>query len=160
MLDRAQLLGLTAQEMTVLVGGMRVLGTNYAGTKHGVFTDRDGALTTDFFVNLSDMTFSWHAVDDETYEIRMRETGEVMWTATRADLVFGSSLILRVMPKCTPKTTITRSSSKTSSDLDQSDGKRPLRHSGITSLAPDPFGRVPFSDLQSRRTDPQDGSPL
>lgn len=95
MLDRAQLLGLTAREMTVLVGGMRVLGTNYAGTKHGIFTDREGALTTDFFVNLTDMNLSWHAVDDETYEIRVRETGEVMWTATRADLVFGSNSILR-----------------------------------------------------------------
>lgn len=95
MLDRAQLLGLTAQEMTVLIGGMRVLGTNYAGTKHGVFTDREGVLTTDFFVNLTDMNFSWHAISDKLYEIRGRETGEVKWTATRADLVFGSNSILR-----------------------------------------------------------------
>ena len=95
LLDRTQLLGLTAPEMTVLVGGMRVLGTNYGGTKHGVFTDREGALTTDFFVNLTDMAYSWVPVDRRTYEIRDRKTGKARWTATRADLVFGSNSILR-----------------------------------------------------------------
>ena len=96
MLDRAQLLGLTAHEMTVLVGGMRVLGVNHAGSEHGVFTDRVGQLTTDFFVNLTDMAYSWHPVDeDDTYEIRDRATGAVRWTATSADLVFGSNSILR-----------------------------------------------------------------
>ncbi len=95
MLDRAQLLGLSAPEMTVLVGGLRVLGANYGGSKHGVFTDRVGQLTTDFFVNLTDMAYSWHPVEDGTYEIRDRKTGEVKWTATSADLVFGSNSILR-----------------------------------------------------------------
>jgi len=96
MLDRAQLLGLTANEMTVLVGGLRVLGVNHGGSAHGVFTDRVGQLTTDFFVNLTDMSYSWHAVEaDGTYEIRDRKTGAVKWTATSADLVFGSSSILR-----------------------------------------------------------------
>jgi catalase-peroxidase len=95
MLDRAQLLGLTAAEMTVLIGGMRVLGANHGGTKHGVFTDREGQLTNDFFVNLTDMAYSWHPVEDGTYEIRDRKTGAVKWTATSADLVFGSNSILR-----------------------------------------------------------------
>ncbi|AMN54320.1 peroxidase [Labrenzia sp. CP4] len=95
MLDRAQLLGLTAREMTVLVGGLRVLGTNYGGSKHGVFTDREGALTTDFFVNLTDMANSWHPVADGTYEVRDRQLGTLKWTATSADLVFGSNSILR-----------------------------------------------------------------
>lgn len=95
MLDRAQLLGITGAEMTVLIGGMRVLGTNHGGAAHGVLTDRVGALTPDFFVNLTDMSNSWHPVDDGTYEIRDRESGDVKWTATRADLVFGSNSILR-----------------------------------------------------------------
>ncbi|MDX8354012.1 catalase/peroxidase HPI [Cognatiyoonia sp. IB215182] len=95
MLDRAQLLGLTASEMTVLVGGMRVLGANHGGSALGVFTDRVGALTTDFFVNLTDMAMSWHPVDGGTYELRDRKTGEVKFTATSADLVFGSNSILR-----------------------------------------------------------------
>ena len=95
MLDRAQLLGLTAAEMTVLVGGMRVLGVNHGGSKHGVFTDREGQLTTDFFVNLTDMAYSWHPLDDGTYEVRDRKTGDIKWTATSADLVFGSNSILR-----------------------------------------------------------------
>jgi catalase-peroxidase len=95
MLDRAQLLGLTAHEMTVLVGGLRGLGVNHGGSKHGVFTDREGQLTTDFFVNLTDMAYSWHPKDDGTYEIRDRATGAVKWTATSADLVFGSNSILR-----------------------------------------------------------------
>ncbi|MEM9974375.1 MAG: catalase/peroxidase HPI [Pseudomonadota bacterium] len=95
MLDRAQLMGLTAAEMTVLLGGLRVLGVNHGGAKHGVFTDREGALTTDFFQNLTDMAYSWHPLDDGSYEIRDRATGEVKWTATSADLVFGSNSILR-----------------------------------------------------------------
>ena len=95
MLDRTQLLGLTAPEMTVLVGGLRVLGTNHGGTKHGVFTDREGALTNDFFVNLTDMAYEWKPKGKNLYEIRDRKTGEVKWTATRADLVFGSNSILR-----------------------------------------------------------------
>lgn len=95
MLDRTQLMGLTAHEMTVLVGGMRAMGTNHGGTQHGVFTDRVGALTPDFFVNLTDMNYSWHPVKDGTYEIRNRASGDVKWTATRMDLVFGSNSILR-----------------------------------------------------------------
>ncbi|TKW65558.1 MAG: catalase/peroxidase HPI [Paracoccus denitrificans] len=95
MLDRAQLLGLTAPEMTVLVGGMRAMGTNHGGTKHGVFTDREGALTNDFFVNLTDMDYSWHPAEDGIFEIRDRATGATKWTATSADLVFGSNSILR-----------------------------------------------------------------
>lgn len=95
MLDRAQLLGLTANEMTVLVGGLRVLGVNHGGSRLGVFTDRIGALTTDFFVNLTDMDLSWHPAEDGLYEVRNRKTGEVKWGATSADLVFGSNSILR-----------------------------------------------------------------
>lgn len=95
LLDRTQLLGLTAAEMTVLVGGMRVLGTNHGGTRHGVFTDREGALTTDFFVNLTDMGNSWNPVSNGLYEIRDRKSGAVKWTATRVDLVFGSNSVLR-----------------------------------------------------------------
>ena len=95
MLDRTQLMGLTAPEMTVLIGGMRALGANFGGTKHGVFTDREGALTTDFFVNLTDMGNTWNPVDGGIYEIRDRKTGSVKWTATRVDLVFGSNSILR-----------------------------------------------------------------
>ena len=95
MLDRTQLMGLTAAEMTCLVGGMRVLGTNHGGTKHGVFTDNEGALTTDFFVNLCDMAYTWKPAANGTYEIRDRKSGEVKFTATRMDLVFGSNSILR-----------------------------------------------------------------
>jgi catalase-peroxidase len=95
LLDRTQLLGMTACEMTALVGGMRVIGTNYGGTKHGVFTDRVGALTNDFFVNLTDMAYTWRPTGSNLYEIRCRKTGAVKWTATRADLVFGSNSILR-----------------------------------------------------------------
>ncbi|MSP42435.1 MAG: catalase/peroxidase HPI [Alphaproteobacteria bacterium] len=95
LLDRTQLMGLTAAEMTALVGGMRVLGTNHGGTKHGVFTDRVGALTNDFFVNLTDMKFKWKPAGDNLYEIIDRKTGTVKWTATRVDLVFGSNSILR-----------------------------------------------------------------
>ncbi|MFT5113206.1 MAG: catalase-peroxidase [Parasphingorhabdus sp.] len=95
MLDRTQLMGLTAHEMTVLVGGMRVLGTNYGDTKHGVFTEREGALTNDFFVNLTDMNYTWTPAGENLYEIRQRKTNELRWTATRVDLVFGSNSILR-----------------------------------------------------------------
>lgn len=95
MLDRTQLMGLTAPEMTVLVGGMRVLGTNYGGTKHGVFTDREGALTNDFFVNLTDMRYLWKPAGNNLYELCDRATQEVKWTATRVDVVFGSNSILR-----------------------------------------------------------------
>jgi len=95
MLDRTQLMGLTAPEMTVLVGGMRAMGTNHGGTKHGVFTDREGALTNDFFVNLTDMSNSWVPAGNGAYEVRDRTTGAVKWTATRMDLVFGSNSILR-----------------------------------------------------------------
>jgi catalase-peroxidase len=95
MLDRTQLMGLTAHEMTALVGGMRVLGTNYGGTKHGVFTDRVGALTNDFFANLTDMGNTWVPVEGNLYELRDRKTGKVKWTATRVDLVFGSNSVLR-----------------------------------------------------------------
>ncbi|XUO86749.1 catalase/peroxidase HPI [Halomonas sp. KM072] len=95
LLDRAQLMGLTGPEMTVLLGGMRVLGTNYGGTKHGVFTDREGQLTNDFFVNLTDMANTWKPVGSNAYEIRDRKTGAVKWTASRVDLVFGSNSLLR-----------------------------------------------------------------
>jgi catalase-peroxidase len=95
MLDRTQLMGLTAPEMTVLVGGMRVMGTNYGGTKHGVFTDNEGTLTNDFFVNLTDMAYKWKPSGKNVYDIIERKTGNVKWTATRMDLVFGSNSILR-----------------------------------------------------------------
>jgi catalase-peroxidase len=95
LLDRAQLMGLTAHEMTALVGGMRALGANYGGAKHGVFTSREGALTNDFFVNLTDMGYSWTPAGRNLYEIRDRKTGAVKWTATRVDLVFGSNAVLR-----------------------------------------------------------------
>ena len=95
MLDRTQLMGLTAHEMTVLVGGMRVLGTNHGGTRHGVFTDRVGALTTDFFVNLTDMAYEWVPTGRNAYELRDRATGAVKWPARSVDLVFGSNSVLR-----------------------------------------------------------------
>ncbi len=95
LLDRTQLMGLTAPEMTVLVGGMRVLGANHGGTKYGVFTDREGVLTNDYFVNLTDMDFAWTPAGINLYDIRDRKTDEVRWTATRVDLVFGSNSILR-----------------------------------------------------------------
>ncbi|MGM0847373.1 MAG: catalase/peroxidase HPI [Bacillota bacterium] len=97
LLDKAQLLTLTAPQMTVLVGGMRVLGTNHGGSQHGVFTDRVGTLTNDFFVNLLDMGVEWKPVDGNVYEGRDRKTGEVVRTATRVDLVFGSNSILRAI---------------------------------------------------------------
>ena len=95
MLDKAQLLGLTAAEMTVLIGGMRVLGTNFDGTKHGVFTHNEGVLSNDFFVNLTDMKYSWNPVGDNLYNIVDRKSGATKWTATRVDLVFGSNSVLR-----------------------------------------------------------------
>ena len=95
LLDRAQLLGLTAPEMTTLVGGMRAMDVNFGGSKHGVFTDRPGALTTDFFVNLTDMGYRWEPTGKNSYAIIDRATGTTRWTATRADLVFGSNSILR-----------------------------------------------------------------
>ena len=95
MLDRTQLMGLTAVEMTVLVGGMRVMGTNYGQTGHGVFTDKIGSLTNDFFVNLTDMGYAWEPRENGTYYIRSKKTGETKFTATRMDLVFGSNSILR-----------------------------------------------------------------
>ena len=95
MLDRTQLMGLTAPEMTCLVGGMRAIGANHGGSKHGVFTDREGALTTDFFVNLTDMAWKWVPKGTNLYHLVDRKTGETRWTATRVDLVFGSNSILR-----------------------------------------------------------------
>ncbi|MBD0832784.1 catalase/peroxidase HPI [Aestuariibaculum sediminum] len=95
LLDRAQLMGLTAPEMTVLIGGMRVMGTNHDNTKHGVFTNNVGALTNDFFVNLTDMAYNWKSTGNGVYEICDRKSGVVKWTATRVDLVFGSNAILR-----------------------------------------------------------------
>ena len=95
MLDRTQLMGLTAPEMTVLIGGMRVLGTNHGGTKHGVFTDKVGSLTNDFFVNLTDMSNKWKPGGKGIYEICDRKTGKTKWTATKIDLIFGSNSILR-----------------------------------------------------------------
>ena len=95
MLDRTQLMGLTAPEATVLIGGMRVIGTNHGGTKHGVFTDNEGALTNDFFVNLTDMNLVWEPAGENLYKMRDRTNGQVKYSATRVDLVFGSNSILR-----------------------------------------------------------------
>ena len=95
MVDQAQLLGLTAPEMTVLIGGMRVLGANHTNNNAGVFTDKEGSLTNDFFVNLTDMNNSWKIVEENKYEINDRQSGELKWTASSVDLVFGSNSILR-----------------------------------------------------------------
>jgi catalase-peroxidase len=95
LLDRSQLMGLSAPEMTVLIGGMRVLGTNHGGSKHGVFTDREGVLTNDFFVHLTDMKYTWKPAGENLYNIVERKTGQTKWTATRVDLVFGSNSVLR-----------------------------------------------------------------
>ncbi len=99
LIDKAQLLTLTAPEMTVLVGGLRVLNTNVGQTKHGVLTQRPEALTTDFFKNLLDMSVEWKAVagGTDTFEGRDRKTGEVKWTGTRVDLIFGSHAQLRAL---------------------------------------------------------------
>jgi catalase-peroxidase len=95
LLDRTQLMGLTAQEMTALVGGMRVLGTNYGGSKDGVFTNKEGVLSNDFFVNLTDMNYLWKPTGLNSYDIVHRGNSKAQWTATRVDLVFGSNSILR-----------------------------------------------------------------
>lgn len=95
LLDRAQLMRLSACEMTVLVGGMRVLGTNHGASRHGVFTDRVGVLTNDFFVNLTDMAYTWRPAGNGLYELRDRHSGVVKWTASRVDLIFGSNSVLR-----------------------------------------------------------------
>ena len=95
LLDRTQLMGLTAQEMTVLIGGMRVLGTNHGGSAHGVLTSRVGTLSNDFFVHLTDMAYTWKPAGRNLYEIRERSSGAVKWTATRVDLVLGSNSVLR-----------------------------------------------------------------
>lgn len=95
MLDRAQLMGLSAVEMTALIGGLRVLGINHGGSANGVFTSRVGALSNDFFVNLTDMTYVWEPAGENHYRIRSRVTGQVDFTATRVDLVFGSNSVLR-----------------------------------------------------------------
>ena len=99
LVDKAQLLTLTAPEMTVLVGGMRSLGANYNGSAHGVFTSKPGTLNNDFFVNLLDMNNEWKAIDadEEVFEGRDRSTGEVKWTGTRVDLIFGSNTELRAL---------------------------------------------------------------
>ncbi|KAF1685840.1 catalase/peroxidase HPI [Pseudoxanthomonas taiwanensis] len=99
LVDKAQLLTLTAPEMTVLVGGMRALDASWDGSRHGVFTDRPGVLTTDYFVNLLDMAYEWKATSEERqlYEVRERRGGAVKWTATRVDLVFGSNSVLRAL---------------------------------------------------------------
>ena len=99
MVDKAQLLNLTAPELTVLVGGLRVLGTNYDGSHHGVFTDKPGVLTNDFFANLIDFGTTWNASNDAQtlFEGRDRKTGKVKYTATRADLIFGSNSELRAV---------------------------------------------------------------
>jgi len=97
LIDRAQLLTLSAPELTALLGGLRVLGTNYDGSSHGVFTTRPGKLTNDFFVNLLDMNTAWKTSDNEVYEGVDRKSGQKKWTATRADLVFGSHAELRAI---------------------------------------------------------------
>ena len=95
MLDHTQLLGLTAHQMTALIGGMRVLGTNYGGTKHGVFTEQEGVLSNDFFINLTDMNYNWRPTGNNLYEVYERQSEKGKWTATRVDLIFGSNSILR-----------------------------------------------------------------
>ena len=99
LVDKAQLLGLTAPEMAVLVGGLRVLGTNADGSNHGVFTDKVGTLTNDFFVNVLDLSTTWSATDDtdQVFEGRDRATGAAKWTGTRVDLIFGSNSELRAV---------------------------------------------------------------
>ena len=99
LIDKAQLLTLTAPEMTALVGGMRVLGTNWDGSANGVFTKRVGVLSNDFFVNLLDFSISWRptSTTEDLFEGRDRKTGNVQWTGTRADLIFGSNTELRAI---------------------------------------------------------------
>ena len=139
LIDRAQLLGLSAPEMTVLVGGLRVLGANHGGSKHGVFTDRPGQLTNDFFVNLLDMGTAWKQVDDERRRGLRRHltarTDEQKWTATRTDLVFGSNSQLRALVgglcgrRC--RREVRR---RLRRRLDQGDERRPLRPLTATRL--------------------------
>ena len=95
MLDRASLMNLSAKELTVLIGGMRVLDTNYGGSKHGVFTNKPGVLTNDFFVNLTDMKFNWKPLGKGLYEVIDRKSKKTKFTATSVDLVFGSNSVLR-----------------------------------------------------------------
>ena len=95
MVDQAQLLGLSAPEMTVLVGGMRVLGANHIDNKDGIFSDNEGVLSNDFFVNLTDMNNKWTVVGENKYELSDRNSGDLKWTASSVDLVFGSNSILR-----------------------------------------------------------------
>jgi catalase-peroxidase len=95
LLDRSQLMGLTAPEMTVLIGGLRVLGANHGDNQQGVFTERIGVLTHDFFVNLTDMNYAWKPIGRNSYELVERDTGKTKWTASRVDLVFGSNSVLR-----------------------------------------------------------------
>ncbi|PJD95432.1 MAG: catalase/peroxidase HPI [Legionella sp.] len=95
MIEQTQLMGLSALEMTVLIGGMRAIGANYEGRKQGVFTDQEGALTTDFFINLTDMTYEWIPINEDEFEVRHRKTKRLIWLATRVDLVFGSNAVLR-----------------------------------------------------------------
>ena len=95
MVDQSQLLGLTAPEMTVLIGGMRVLGANHIDDKTGIFSENEGVLSNDFFVNLTDMNNKWTVVEENKYELRDRHSGDLKWTASSVDLVFGSNSILR-----------------------------------------------------------------
>ena len=99
MVDKAQLMGLTAPEMTALVGGMRVLNTNFDGSKHGVFTNRPGSLTNDYFINLLDMNTTWKEEDksEQTFVGKDRKTQKTKWKATRVDLIFGSNSQLRAL---------------------------------------------------------------
>ncbi|MEO0734769.1 MAG: peroxidase family protein, partial [Bacteroidota bacterium] len=99
LIDRANLMGLSIPELTVLLGGMRAIGTNYDGSDHGILTNRPGQLTNDFFVNVTDLATAWKAVEDNDnlYEGRDRRNGDKKWTATRADLVFGSNTELRAV---------------------------------------------------------------
>ncbi len=135
MLDRTQLMGLTAPEMTVLVGGMRAMGTNHGGTKHGVFTDNVGALTNDFFVNLTDTNNYWRPSGNGLYEIRDRKTDAVKWTATRMDLVFGSNSILRAyVGSLFPGRQQGEVHERLRCRLDQGDERRPVRHRLIETI--------------------------
>ena len=115
LLERAYMLTLTAPEMTVLIGGLRALNANFGQSAHGVFTDRPETLSNDFFVNLLDMRTEWKPSGENVYEGRDRGTGELRWTATSVDLVFGSHSELRALRRSTRARTRARSSSATSS---------------------------------------------
>ena len=146
LIDRAQLLGLTAPEMTVLVGGLRVLGANQGGSKHGVFTDRAGQLTNDFFVNLLDMGTAWKQVDDdgdETFVGTDRATDEQKWTATRTDLVFGSNAQLRALSEVYAAADAgEKFVRRLRRGLDQGDERRPLRPPHRKPVRPDARART------------------